>query len=258
MKIKYIVVILFLTSFMARGQYDARKFTMLYRYKTHLELLADQLFTLAAFNSYDPYNEKIKYRLALQVNNFQNIIDSMIVELPEDEKLQKRYLQVDEDWNFYNTYLQKNQLSRYDWEQLERIRTKLKTDLEHLGNDLLFFTDLSNAFLSSIQRIKKINENVSMALLSSVMKKMYEEPPVRIENERALIEKVSKLLYKADKRFEPQSPENKLITKMKADMNTFYMAFNNHYDPKILFGTFIRFTDKINELNKRLFHSLER
>ena len=230
MRVKYLFIFIFFSGIWAQGQYDAQKFAQLYHYATNMQLFADQLFTLAAFNTYDPYNEK----------------------------LQKKYLQVDEDWNFFNTYLQKNNLSHNDWEQLELIKNKLHIDLEHLTNELLFYCNIKNSSLSALKKIQKINHKVSLALLSSIMKKLYEKPPVRIENEVSLIEKASKLLYKTDKHFMPKTPENKLIIKMKADMNTFYMAFNNHYDPKILFGTYLRFTDKIRELNNLMFLNLKK
>jgi len=245
------LVILFPKS-AAYAQFDARLYTRLVEETSRLELLDDHLLTLTAFRTLMPFDEQAKYAVARRIGDFQNGLENILRGLPRDPQAEKLYLTVEEDWNFYQAYLQKEPLTTEDWHRLDQIRRKLAADLTKFREYLSIYTIPNERLHEQAELLHALNSEISEAFLSAVLKKKFRRLPVSAGNPVKLLEKADRNVVASEKSF-PDGRANTEVKKLRTAVRTFYRGMKNHYDPVILFDSYLQASDRILRLHDEAF-----
>ncbi len=250
---KLFVIFFFILSLQSFGQYDAHKLINLYKHSGKSIILLDQLFTEKAFNAYFPFNEKVRIYMEQTKKDFYDSKDSLLINLPDETQLKKLTLRINEKLEIWNMYFEKNKLNEKDWKKFYKIHLSLISDLEKLQEIVLSFLIPQQDVINILNNLKSTNKFASRAFLSGAMKNMFPQAPIGIYDEPEEIKSASKKISKLDKYFENEPQTLKWISRLKSDLNTFYMGFNNNYDLQLLVSTYIKFNSKILKLHDHVF-----
>ena len=252
MKIKRAIIIFFL-SLTVSAQYDANRLQSLYEYTDKALMLVDQLKAEAAIGRYLPYDTKAKIRLQKNIKRFETYLDSILLNMPDENKYRKLFLKTKEKWELYKGLINKHKITEGDWKQIVKLHKSIKNNLFSIKEILLLLLSPPQDALNAIVKLRELNEKVSTAFFSAVMKKIYEEPPVPVEDETGMIEDASKKIKKVQSLFDKDEKITFVINTMKSDLNTFHLGFKNAYDPQVLVSTYEKFNDKVFKIQREIF-----
>ncbi len=254
MKYKFIgILFLFFLFLPVHSQYDAQKLTRIYTSAGHTKLLSDQLITEKAGSQYLPFNSKLKIRLHHDIVRIDSYLDTIVLNLPEDVNIQKKYLEMNEKWHRMKPYLKQRKLHTRDWKRLIKQNEELSGAIDDFQAAVLLLLSPGEETMQVISRIHEANKEVSRAFFSSIMHKLHQNTRFSTGNETELIKNASKKINKLTSYFKKDNRADYVLTKIKSDLNTFYMGFQNNYDPHVMMSTYIKFNDKIDELYDKIF-----
>jgi len=249
----FVILLLVLTPDL-RAQFDAQKFEETYASTVRIRLLADQLIPLTAYKLYMPGDPKVLAAFEKTADEIGQELSYLSVRLDGNKKMDKLIRRLEEDWSLISVYLQKKKMHPQDWQKLHKLLENFLTGLQHLQDEILIFTLWDEAFVSALNGMINLNREVAEAFYKSLYMRLYPGEET-FKDIPAHIERASKDLAHFEKKMPEEGPVKNLIRKLKSDLNMFYTAFGNEYDPKILFSVYDKFNQRVLKLNNEVFNA---